>query len=527
MAKRMIRLPLNVAAPTSFEKTPEKRRKVAGYARVSTDLEEQESSYEAQLDYYTDFITKNANWEFIGMYSDEGVTGTSTAKREGFNNMVSDALDGKIDLIITKSVSRFARNTVDSLETMRKLKAAGVEIYFEKENIWTLDPKNEVILTIMSSLAQEESRSISENTAWGKRKQFADGRFSIAYSRFLGYDRGEDGKMVINKEQAKIVQRIFQEFLMGYSYKAIAKHLTEDGIKTVTGKDRWWEDTIRSILMNEKYKGDALLQKGYTEDYLTKKRARNLGDKEKYQKYYVKEDHEPIIPPSVFDTVQAEIMARSGRERYSGMSIFSSKLVCGDCGCAYGRKTWHSTDRYKKIVWQCGGKYKKKGHPCKTPTLTEDEIKDAFVKAIGQLLKDKYEKLKDAEILRQIVSDTSSIENQREILEAEMEGLAKALEYDIMTNISLASDQEGYRIRRESLESQWLKKKEEIESLDDLISDKILRAGRIDAFIEELQSAKAITEFSQQAWGVMVESVKVRRDGDIEFSFIDGSKVRV
>ena len=176
--------------------------------------------------------------------------------------------------------------------------------------------------------------------------------------------------------------------------------------------------------------------------------------------------------------------------------------------------------------WQCGGKYKKKGHPCKTPTLTEDEIKDSYVKAVGQLLKDKEEKMNDAKVLRQIVADTSSLESQKEILEAEMEGLAKALEHDIMINISLASDQEAYRMRRESLESQWLKKKEEIEGLDDLISDKILRAGRIDAFIEELQSLNAITEFSPQAWGVMVESVMVKRDGEIEFSFIDGSKVR-
>ena len=176
--------------------------------------------------------------------------------------------------------------------------------------------------------------------------------------------------------------------------------------------------------------------------------------------------------------------------------------------------------------WQCGGKYKKKGHPCKTPTLTEDEIKDSFVKAVGQLLKDKEEKLEDAEVLRQIVADTSSLESQKEILEAEMERLAKALEHDIMINISLASDQEAYRMRRESLEGQCLKKKEEIERLDDLISDKILRAGRIDAFIEELKRLNTITEFSAQAWGVMVERVTVKRGGEIEFSFIDGSMVR-
>ena len=181
-------------------------RKVAGYARVSTDHDEQLTSYEAQVDYYTNYINKHDDWEFAGIYTDEGITATSTKRRKGFNQMVEDALAGKIDLIITKSVSRFARNTVDSLTTIRKLKEHGIEIYFEKENIWTLDSKGELLITLMSSMAQEESRNISENVKWGHRKRYADGKVSVSYGQFLGYEKGEDGKMVVNPEQAKGVK---------------------------------------------------------------------------------------------------------------------------------------------------------------------------------------------------------------------------------------------------------------------------------------------------------------------------------
>ena len=200
-------------------------RKVAAYARVSTDNEEQLTSYEAQVDYYTNYIKAHSDWEFAGMYSDEGISGTSTKNREGFNRMIQDAKQGKIDLILTKSVSRFARNTVDSLTTIRDLKSHGVEVYFEKENIWTMDSKGELLITIMSSLAQEESRSISENTKWGKRKQMADGKVSLPYSHFLGYDKGPNGSLVINEEEVKTIRLIFSEFLSGHSFGDIAKKL--------------------------------------------------------------------------------------------------------------------------------------------------------------------------------------------------------------------------------------------------------------------------------------------------------------
>ena len=208
------------------------KKKVAAYARISMETEKMLHSLSAQISFYSAYIQKNPEWEYVGVYSDEGISATNTKYRDGFKRMVSDALDGKIDLIVTKSVSRFARNTVDSLTTVRKLKDKGVEVYFEKENIWTLDSKGELLITIMSSLAQEESRSISENSTWGQRKRFADGKVSVAYSHFLGYDKGPDGKMVINPEEAETVKLLYKLYLSGLSMSAVAKELTKRGLKT-------------------------------------------------------------------------------------------------------------------------------------------------------------------------------------------------------------------------------------------------------------------------------------------------------
>ena len=304
--------------------------KVAAYARVSTDKEDQFNSLTNQREYFESYIKSNGDWEFVEVYFDEGITGTQTKKRKGFNRMINDCKNGKIDLILTKEVSRFARNTVDSLTTIRLLKENNVECYFEKENIWTFDGKGELLLTIMSSISQEEARSISENVTWGHRKRFADGKVSVAYSRFLGYDKGPDGKMVVNPEQAEIVKLIYRLFLEGMTPHTIAIHLTEKGIKTPGGKDKWNATTIRRILTNEKYKGDALLQKEFTVDFLTKKTKKNCGE---IPMYYIEDDHEAIIDPAVFDMVQQEMERRkTGTSRYSGVSIFSSKIKCGECG---------------------------------------------------------------------------------------------------------------------------------------------------------------------------------------------------
>ena len=368
-------------------KTPTKervRRRVAAYARVSTDSEEQLTSYEAQVDYYTRFIQENPDWDFVEVYTDEGISAVNTKRRDGFNRMIRDALAGKIDLIVTKSVSRFARNTVDSLTTIRKLKEAGCECFFQKENIMTFDSKGELLITIMSSLAQEESRSISENVTWGQRKRFSDGKVSIPYGQFLGYRKGADGLPEIVPEEAEIVKRIYREFLQGKSTNAIATMLTEECIPTPGKKTIWQRATVESILRNEKYKGSALLQKSFTVDFLTKKTKINEGE---VPQYYVEDSHPAIIEPWEWEQVQVELERRkNSRNRHHQTSPFSGKIICADCSDIFGAKTWNSTNKYKRTVWQCNDKFKDKGHRCTTPHLNEDDIKARFIAAYNSLI---------------------------------------------------------------------------------------------------------------------------------------------
>lgn len=352
MADRLVTRITALPKPATFKETARSLQRVAAYARVSTDHEDQETSLAAQTDYYKKKITEHPGWEFVKIYVDDGISGLSTNRREGFNHMMEDCLAGHIDLVLTKSISRFARNTVDTVTTIRKLKEKGVGVYFEKENIFTTDSKGEFLLTLMSSLAQEESRSISENVTWGQRKRMADGKVSIAYSNFLGYDKGEEKyTMVINEEQAVTVRRIFHMFLQGYTPHTIASLLTANGVPTPCGCDTWNQQTIRRMLSNEKYKGDALLQKEFTVDFLRKKKKKNEGE---LPQYYVEGDHEPIISPWLFDYVQKRLDSRFeiGNTRYSGVALFSSKLICEKCGSIYGPKPWHSTS-YNHLVWQC------------------------------------------------------------------------------------------------------------------------------------------------------------------------------
>ncbi len=307
--------------PPAITKADIKQRRAAAYARVSTDHDDQLTSYAAQVKYYTSYIKSRNDLTFVKVYTDEGVTGTSTAHRSGFKQMIKDALSGKIDLIITKSVSRFARNTIDLLSSIRLLKEHGVECFFEKENIHTFDARGEMLLTIMAGIAQEESRSISENCKWGQRKRFSDGKFTVPFKRFLGYDRGEDGSLVVNEEQAAIVREIYELFLGGATPYAIAKKLTADNVPTPGGKKTWSRNVVKSILTNEKYKGDALLQKVFTEDYLTKRKKKNKGE---VSQYYVEGSHEPIIPPKIFDEVQAELERRKNGIYYGNGSTTQS-----------------------------------------------------------------------------------------------------------------------------------------------------------------------------------------------------------
>ncbi|HEK9107188.1 TPA: recombinase family protein [Streptococcus equi subsp. zooepidemicus] len=365
---------------------------MAAYCRVSTELEEQQSSYENQVRYYSDFIQSNPTFELIDIYADEGLSGTSTKKRSEFNRMIKDCKEGKIDRIFVKSISRFARNTLDCIRFVRELKELGVGITFEKENIDSLDAKGEVLLTILSSLAQDESRSISENATWGIRKRFERGINRQNTTKFMGYDKDEDGNLIINEEQAKVVRRIFRMFLMGQTPESIARRLNNEGVAGWSGKANWYPSSIQKMLHNERYKGDLLLQKTVTVDFLNKRRAENKGHA---NQYYVEGNHEPIIEPWIWDAAKLEFERRETFKQTHGIknyaqniesNPFSSKVFCGVCGSAFARKHW-TTTRGKRAVWQCGSRYKKKGElGCSNSHIDEETLQKAFFVAIEELL---------------------------------------------------------------------------------------------------------------------------------------------
>ncbi len=519
MAKNVKTIPATLNRFTSVPKTAVTKRKVCAYARVSTNHEEQLTSYDAQVSYYTEYIKNHSEWEFVKVYSDEGVTGCNTKHRVGFAQMVSDALAGRIDLIITKSVSRFARNTVDSLTTIRTLKEHGVEVYFEKENIWTFDSKGELLLSIMSSISQEESRSISENVTWGHRKRMADGKVSVPFSRFLGYDRGEDGNLVINEKEAEIVRLIYRLFLEGLTPYSIAKHLTEKGIPTPAGKTKWTDSTVKSILTNEKYKGDALLQKSYTADYLTKKKKVNHGE---VPMYYVQDNHEAIISPEIFDAVQHEMERRKNSgSRYSGVDILSAKLICGECGCFYSPKVWHSTDRYRRIIYQCGHKYKNQSH-CATPHLTGEEIQIFFIQSVNALLKNRDEIISNLREGMKLVSDCTALEQERDRMKEETVLLAGMVESIIMENARVALDQTEYRKKYDSLSERYDTAKARYEELEQQIAEIHQRVQTMETFIDSISKMNPLTEFDEVLWGVLLESMTICTKEDIKVKFRDG-----
>lgn len=498
------------------------KRRVAGYARVSTDLEQQQSSYENQIDYYTNYIKSRSDWEFAGLYTDEGISATSTKHREGFKRMIGDALAGKIDLIVTKSISRFARNTVDSLTMIRKLKEKGVEVFFEKENIWTFDSKGELLITIMSSLAQEESRSISENTTWGRRKSFADGKVSVGYSAFLGYDKD----FAINDEQAETVRLIYKLFLSGLSYNAVCKELEKLGRLTATGQKRWHACAVRSVLTNEKYKGDALLQKRYTVDFLTKKMKKNDGE---VQMYFIEGHHAPIVSPVLFDMVQKEIERRKKVNiNYYGKSLFPGKIICGECGHFYGAKTWHSTGKNRKTVYTCNGRYQYKTG-CRTRHLNESEIKQLFVESLESIVKEKRSILGAIKKTSEnMIAYVKEAKKEIESMSPRIEELQNTLLRMIEQNSHMALQQSDYQQRYDALykELEQLKKRE-IE-LDIMIKKNSEEIEKLETFTGLLKNMKANgVEFKKELWDMLVEKGIVATDGKVTLYFVGGIEVTV
>ena len=500
-AKNVTCIPKKLDNITNLMLSSVAKKKVAAYARVSTDSEEQASSYEAQVDYYTNYIKQNKNWIYVDTYSDEGISGTSTKKRDGFNRMIKDALDGKIDLILTKSISRFARNTVDSLNTIRKLKEKNIEVFFEKENIGTLDGKGELLLTIMSSISQEESRSISQNTTWGIRKQFADGKVRMSTKNFLGYDKDKDGKLVINKEQAETVKLIYKLYLLGYSTYKISDELEKRHIKSPAGKDKWLPNSVMSILRNEKFKGDALLQKHYTQDFLTKKQVKNKGEVEQY---YVSDDHEAIIDKKTFDMVQLEIKNRD--LRYSS-DIIGSKLVCGKCGCKFGRKVWHSNDKYKKVIYRCNHKYDN-NTVCDTGYVTEDEIQELFVKEFNLINKDIHIKT------GKVIVDTLCDANKEKIeLEKVIKQKNTIIDKDNKLMVQSSENIDDYSLEHNKLVIEYEKLQKKIDILKEKIEAKMYKEKVINSYIEKLNTApKKIIEFDKSLFAMLVDKIIIDKD---------------
>lgn len=393
-ASRVSVIPVRARNDINEQNPDRQKRRIGVYVRVSTEMESQLSSYEIQVSYFKEYVEKNPQWELIEIFADEGITGTSTKNRDGFNRMIERCKNKEIDYIITKSISRFARNTLDCLYYIRLLKELGIGIFFQKENLDTLDSKSELFLTILSSMAQEESRSISENTKWGVQKRFQQGIVHMPTTYFLGYDTDKDGNIIIDEEQAKVVRRIFEEFLNGKGTPSIAKGLTEDEELTARGNVTWTCDAVYKILTNEKYMGDCLAQKTVTLDFLTHKRVRN---RDHQPKFLVKNNHPAIISEEDWNAVQQELKRRSkmlrdpdGKYsmRYSGIATFSNMLFCGECQRPVTRRrlTTHTKNREKVLftAWQCrsAARLDKEYKGCSSKYIWEEDLEKEFMKLL-------------------------------------------------------------------------------------------------------------------------------------------------
>lgn len=397
MAVRII--PAQVAMPTATNSPAQRTTKtrVAAYCRVSTDLEEQESSFDSQIRHYTDYILSNPSWELAGIYADEGFSGTGTRKRERFNAMIKACGNGEVDLVITKSISRFARNTLDCLTYIRKLKELNIPILFEKEHINTMDASGEMLITIMASLAQQESQSISQNVRMGHQYRMQQGKPMVT-TWFMGYRMSKDkSKLVIVPEQAVVVRRIFREFIEGRSEKAICQGLEADGIKSPSGRDIWQTTTVKSMLQNEKYMGDLLLQKWYIKDFISKKAVKNDG---RFPKYYVQNAHDPTVPREVFLQAKGEFLRREHERLVTGKRAVPihniplyEKIVCGECGNTYRR----FNAKGGQTSWRCKTRILK-GTPCAGRIVKEEDVKQAVVEAFQKVreLKPKLQQMKES-----------------------------------------------------------------------------------------------------------------------------------
>ncbi len=508
-------------------------KRVAAYCRVSTDKEQQEHSFETQKEMYTEMIMMKPNWQMAGIYADEGITGTIAKKRPDFMRMIEDCRKGKIDLIITKSVSRFSRNNLDCLLYVRELKEMGIPIIFEKEGINTLQVSSELLITLFSGLSQAESESISMNVKIGKRQSLKNGNVPFSYKSFLGYRKGADGKPEIDEEQAVIIRRIFAEYLAGKSLLDIAKGLTADEIPTARGKTNWSSARVQSILTNEKYKGDALLQKTYIIDCISKKSKKNNGE---LPMYYVENNHPAIIERAVFDRVQEEISRRNSKKKvkqvgtktelgkYSGKYALSEILYCGNCGTPYRRCTWSKNGK-KKIVWRCISRLDYGKKYCKdSPSIEESVLHNAIAEAITK--KAQMEKADVARIRRHIEiyqnsQDTSSILAKQERLKTIQEHINQ------LTNMDSEAAQNGdFDTQFENLYAEMYAIKDELDEIGKSKS----KIETTDDSIEEMTAVmnglkNHPVEYNDLVVRQLIECIKVISKDTLHIYFKDGMKM--
>ena len=517
---RIIEIPASMRESAGRKNTVRKLR-VAAYCRVSTEEEEQQGSFEIQKLYYTEKINSTPEWEVAGIYADDGISGVHTKKRDGFNQMIQDCKKHKIDLILTKSISRFARNTLDSIQYVRMLKQMGIAVVFEKENINTATMNSEMILTVLSAFAQAESESISQNVARGKRMGYKHGKFAFPYGRIIGYRKGADGKPEIIPEQAEIIRLIFNSYLQGDSLQSIKAKLETAGALTARGNTAWSAQSIQRILQNEKYCGDVLLQKTFTEDVLTGVHKKNTGQ---LPQYYIENYHEGIVSKQMFREVQAEIARRNSksaanqrkrrRGRYNSKYALSERLFCGDCGSPYKRVTWNIHGR-KQIVWRCVNRIEYGTKFCgRSPSVPEEELHRAILKAVQDLAVNFTDEV--AAQINGIIHDIQTGESTKPNLQEQLEQTQQ--EFDRLLEMSLDFDEDT-----PFLDDRLKKLNHKIKNLKKAIEDSAARQEKASQ-PEMLLSAKdmQIQEYDDTLTARIIEKIKVRSRNEIEIRFIGG-----
>ena len=528
-----------IMIPAKEETAQEQERKrslrVAAYCRVSTDDEEQLSSYENQRDYYTDKIMGEPTWTMVDVFADEGKTGTSTCSRKGFLRMIRQCRQGKIDMILTKSVSRFARNTVDTLNYTRELRNLGIPVIFEEQNINSIYPESEFLITLYGAFAQSESENTSSRVAWGMRQAMRSGHVLLNYKWLLGYERGPDGKAVIVPEQAEIVRFIYQRYLAGDTLRTIKAALEEKGCLTVTGKTEWTPARIQSILTNEKYCGDALLQKTFIRDCISKKVIQNTGQ---LPKYLIQNHHPAIISREEFDAAQLELARRrartggnrksapTGRCKYSGKYILSNLLFCGKCGTAYRRCVW-SRKGYQRVVWRCISRLTYGTKYCKhSATIDEEVLKEAILSAVNQMMSSQDElKNRLVDAMRQEMLPVPGQGLSISDIDRALENLSKQFD-QLLKEASLSADstENAERFRSISTAMAELKvRRTQVEKLHRENEQMYRRVKAAEAALSE--TAAWITEWKEDVLYQLLEKVTVLDQTRIRVTFRSGAEI--